>query len=949
MKSFKIFIFFTLGFLSLTAHGTGMLSTDEKQRYFALLLLNLSEELDYELGIIRQAKEDGMNSLVVTVWWDRVYQKAPGVAGNWAKTDNQIKLATQLGMKVGIRIFVGRNVAYLPNFWTLDNSAKDFKNFPLREIYNYTHFSLRHEPSVKMAEDFVREVTNRYKYLQEQDKLLYVSVVNTPTQELGYHHTNIPVGGEYKDMYSSLFDYSENYLSGFREWVEGKYIKIQRLNLLWGTNFRSFQEVFAPSNPWEPSASFFGRWGKDWYLYRHKVLKEYNDRMIKTVKSVHPLIPYINEFGSVLDRESGLRGTLAFPDLAEHAEGTKIHDLDTYDHLYTMDIIRSNTPKGKWVMNEVFFDSYKPFSEYYEQIDECFQNGAKLVAFVVSTPSQMQVIREVISKSSAKWVNVPLNDIIAKDTLQYSLSRAVDRGVDDLVYANWKRLARGSGGTRPVHVNLVEDMLSADYWKEAANRPPYLLNPLPMRIVAVGRDFAYRIPANTFADTDGTVVRVEVPNLPSWLRFEGGEIRGRSDLMGDTRILVRGIDDEGGVAEAFFTIRVDTRENANQPPTVKENFPKLVVKVNEPFSFKLPKEAFVDADGRIVRIEANDLPAWLTFQNDEFKGFPRTTGEYRVFVKAFDDLNAFVETFFVIQVVEPQFFNQAPYVARTIPVKYTRVNEPFRYALPSNIFADSDGYISLITIQNLPTWLQFSFNEFSGTPTEEGDYRLIVRAYDNAGGYVETPFLIKVEVPSLSFDLLQAGRAVDRRKLRALRDNDILLVDSLPERLTIYAYGNFDFDQVQFLLTGPYRQQTSARKFPYALFPEREGFAPYIGRYTLSATAYKKDSLVLTTTIRFGIATGDSTNLSRDLPDLQVYPNPFDQVVNIKLPASSADYTFSLVTISGQRLPVSNRKVSVNDQIAHIDLSDFSLAAGIYFIRLEENGELVRLFRIFKR
>ncbi|HEV7349099.1 putative Ig domain-containing protein [Telluribacter sp.] len=943
-----LLLFFSL---PLTTKAEKRSEDDEKQRYFALLLLNLAEELDYELDIIRQAKEAGMNSVVLTVYWDKVYRRSPNDPGDWSKTDNQIKLATQLGMKVGIRIFVGRNTSYLPNFWTVDNSAKDFKKFPLREIYNYTHFSFHHQPSVQMAENFVREVTNRYKYLQEQKQLIYVSVVNTPTQELGYHHTNIPVGGEYQNMYASLFDYSEASVKGFGEWAQNKYKKIVRLNLLWGTEFKAFKDVYAPVNPWEPQDSFFGRWGKDWYIYRHEVLKTYNDRMIRVIKSVDPGIKYINEFGSVMDRESGLRGTLGFHDLAEHADGTKIHDLETYDHLYTMDIIRSNTPAGKWVMNEVFYDSYKPYFEYYEQIDECFQNGAKLIAFVMSTPAHIQAMREVIINSSRKWVNVPLEPIVPKDTTSYLLSRALDKGVYDVAYPNWKKLARNGGAPKPVYVKLVEDLFTEEYWKAAANNPPYLLNPLPMRIAAVGRDFSFKIPTTTFADADGQVVKVEVPNLPAWLRFENGEIKGRSDVLGDTRILVKGIDDEGGAGEAFFTIRIDTRENANQPPTVRENFPKLVIKVNESFSFKLPKEAFVDTDGSITSIEASGMPAWLTFQNGEFKGFPTTTGEYRIFVKAYDDLKAFVETFFVIQVVEPQFINNPPYLSRTLPVKYAKVNEPFAYRLPPDLFSDGDGYISLITVQNLPTWLSFSLNEFSGTPTEEADYRLIIRAYDNGGSYIDTPFLLKVEVPYLTFDLLQSGRPIDRKKLQSLKKEEVLLVDSLPALLNIYAYGNFEFDRVNFQLTGPYRYESKATKFPYALFQENGGFAPYVGRYTLTATAFHQDSLVLTTTLPFSIAAGDSLNIARSLTDWQAYPNPFERVFNIKLPEGTAasQYSFTLVTVSGQRIPVSSQKVTVYDGIAQLDLSDFTLSPGVYFIRLEENGELVKLFRVVKR
>ncbi len=927
------------------------LAPGNTQRYFSLMLLNLSQEKDFELDVIRQSAAAGVNSVLLTVHWDKVYKDSPTGPGDWYRYDSEIQLATQLGLKVAIRVFVGRNRDRIKGFWTQAESMRDYRQNPIREVYDATSFSYLHQPSVDLAADFVKQVTERYKYLQKDNNLLFLSVVTTPTQEAGYHMLSIPPNGEYKELYPTIFDYSDFYKKGFTAWLSSKYKKIIRLNLLWGSDYKNFEEILPPVTPWDVKESFFGRRGKDWYIYRHLILKQFNDRMIQSVKDVDKSISYIAEFGAVIDNVSALRGTLAFRDLSEKTDGIKIHDADNYDHRWTMDVIRSNMRPGQVVMNEVFYADYLPHSEFYEQIDESFENGAKMVVFVLATPGHVAAVRDVLRNSANKWLNKPLVPIVTTDTISYRLSRVIDKTVDMGAYDTWKKIARGSGNPRPVHVLLDEDILSDEYWKAAANMAPYLLNPIPMQIIAVNRAFTYRISTDTFADRDGTIVKVELPSLPGWVRYENGELKGIPPVLGDTRLLVRGIDDEGASTDAYLTIRVDTRENTNKPPTVQKSLANIVTAVNESFLFTIPKDLFVDNDGSVTRIEASELPSWLTFQNGQFKGFPTKSADYRVALKAYDDLDAFVEIYFMIQVVEPQFLNSSPYVQNTIPVKFTKVNEPFKYTLPTNIFGDSDGYIALITAQNLPVWLTFSLNEFSGTPPREGEYRIIIRAYDNVGGYVDTPFILKVEIPKLTFDLLRSGRAIDRQLIRTLNQGDTLRAASLPPLLNIYAYGNFEFDRLTMNLSGPYRYSTVANKFPHALFSDDSGFAPYVGTYLLTATAFKADSLVLVNTLRFSIAPGDSIQQNVQLDDWLGYPNPFENVFNVQLPVNetSASYTFSLVNSSGQRIPVPAKWVTLFGKIAQIDLAGMSLAGGIYFLRVESQGAFVRLFRVMKK
>ncbi len=475
--------------------------------------------------------------------------------------------------------------------------------------------------------------------------------------------------------------------------------------------------------------------------------------MIDAVKSVDATIKYVSDFGSVYDTPSASRGTLAYKDLSEKADGIKSNDEPGADHHFSMDVLRSEAPADFIVGNEAFYNSSLGYSATAAQINENFANGANFISVLVSTIADMQALESTLRQSGTRWLNTPIQPITYKDSTGYRLSSAVEKGGSwNVVYNDWSKKAYANPSSpKPVYIKLVEDLLTPEYWLDASNHAPYVFRPIPMQIIAVNKDFTFRLPIDTFSDGDGTIVSSRVGTLPTWLKFNSGQLTGRPTALGDFRILVQGVDDEGATADAYLTIRVESKENTNKPPTVSSNFSNLKVAVNEPFTFTVPKTAFVDSDGTISKVEASELPSWLTFSNGVLTGRPTTTGDNRISFKAYDNQDAFVEIYFNVQVVEPQFLNDLPYITATFPDKYAQVNHPFTFILPSDIFADNDGYISSITVQNRPSWLDFSLNVFSGTPTEEGEYRLIIRAYDNSGGSVETVLVIKVEIPQYSF------------------------------------------------------------------------------------------------------------------------------------------------------------------------------------------------------
>ncbi|GGC11439.1 putative Ig domain-containing protein [Dyadobacter sediminis] len=949
-----LFCFFCWILSVKTAYAQISQSTTEAdpQRYLALMLLNLTEASNRgpEPDLIRTSRQYGLNAVYINIPWDKVYDKSPADAPNWAKYDEQIKIATDLGMKVALRINIARHNSRIKGYWEVSDSQISQQGKPLQGGYGDTFVGFDNQPIINKGIGFVREVVAHYKHLQTSNSLLFVSVTNTPTQEGEYPSVLITDGKEIPAVY----DYSTSMVKGFQAWLKSNYKKIERLNFLWGTAYKSFDNAPAPSTPWEPASSFKQRYGKDWYIYRHLVFKNYTEQMIAAVKSIDPTIKFVSDYGSVFDAASVSRGTLGFRSLNEKSDGIKVNDaLAVYDHRWSVDIIKSTSRPNFITANELFVSSFFDSNIHLKQINENFEHGANIVAAVISTPDQLARSENFLRQASSNWLGKPIPPIIYTDSVGYRLSAAVEKsGATNVIYSEWARRAYADpANPKPVLIRLDEDLLSPDYWKDASNYAPYVFRPVPMQIIAVNKEFTYKLPTDTFSDVDGTIVRTEVTALPGWLRYESGQLRGKPTVLGDFRITVKGIDDEGGSAEAFFTIRVDASENANHPPTVDSNFSNQLVAVNTPFNLVIPKGAFKDSDGQITKIEASELPEWVKFNGTALSGMPAKLGEYRIILKAYDNQNAFVETYFTIRVVEPQFLNAPPFASNTLPVKYAQVNMPFNYILPVNIFGDPDGYISSITIQNRPSWLDFSLNVLSGTPTEEGEYRLIVRAYDNAGAYVEIPFILIIEIPELRFELVRGGSKVEQQVIQKLNADDVLPYSEMPSLLNIYAYGNFEYDHVTFNLNGPYRRQSTTSKFPYALYENGSGFAPYIGRYTLNVTAFKADSAVVTNSVQFSISYGDSVNITKDLEAWRFYPNPVENIFNIKLPEQQLqeELNFVLINASGNSITIPENFISVSDNLASIDLSAASLSAGIYFIHVESNGMLLKQFKVFKK
>ena len=837
-----------------TALSTVTLGQD-RQRYLALLMLNLDDRPNEDLDLLQEAAKSGCNAVNMTVQWDVVYPTANS-APNWQKYDNQINLCQKLGLKVAIRISLSRTMRLIPGFWTAAECQRDDRGKTLETIYSKTAFSFAHRPTVEKARGFIREVCQRYDSFQKQGLIAWVAVTTIPGQEIGYDFTNW-VDGSGQNTYHAVYDYAPAAQDEFKVFLSRKYKKITRLNANWETQYARFEDVGLPTSPKNPFQVFQGSAGKDWYVFRHLMLRNFVEQTTESIRAVNAAYRVVLDFGSVFDDLSGLRGAYGFADLGQNLDGVKINDDVSYDNRFSTDVVRSNVD-GKWVLNEVFTDEKYSKEAIIKQIDQNFAHGTRWMNVLVGTIPSLNRIKDVLQKTNEKWVKTPFMDVVPQRSMACSLAQLVEFGYfQGGVYAQWANQAGPESNRQPVQLKIIDDLLN-DSLQGSVNRPPVLRNALPNKII----------------------------------------------------------------------------------------------KVNTPFSYQLSPEVFVDIDGLIAKVEAIGLPSWLTFANNVFSGTPPRVGNFQFMVRATDDDGATVETTFMIGVDNNGRVNQKPILKKKIPDLAGLYKQAIIFQIPDGTFADPDGFISRIEVTGLPKWATYRKGEIRGVADEVGTYPVGIKVYDDEGATAETAFNIVVTYPRVFFDLIQGGPPGKRFLLQRLQPTETLLAHNLPDLLNIYAACEVPFDTFDLQISGPYVKTIRLVRAPYALFEGSGGFPTVAGKYQLKGTAYFRQQLVASTIYTFSILPTDPlTKQPRTLEDWAVYPNPFDEFLNVKLPAQFAkqNWQLELTNLSGQLLPLPSRFATLTDSLLSLNLSQSGLAGGLYLMKISNKEGDYKVFKIIKR
>lgn len=563
LKKISAIVFvFSIIFL-LAAKGQSL----PTKRYVCQGVGNLDASDNNAIATMNKMVDIGCNSVLLTVYWDRVYPLATSKP-NFSQLDNQINHAiNKLGIKVAIRIHVGRNYELTKGFWEKEDAMLDFKGNVLTEYYNNNHFSFAHQPSIDKTTGFVKEVCERYKNYQKSGKIIFISVVNTPQQELGYAFQNQQWPSK---QYPAMFDHSKWAMIRFKNWAKQKYTNLKTLNAYWNNNFRDFGDVSPYVNLFNIQDSFRGLSGKDWYVFRHLMLKNYYEQIIDAIKSVDPTYKVACEFGGIADNLSLLRSTYAFKDLTAKADILK-----TSTEGLQGDLGVSNLNPNQKLYTEVAFFDLQTSEDLKNYVKRSMEYGCEFMMLGVESNDTKEFEKILPAVQEAvRWIDKPVTPTVFDDSTKYRLSQLIDN--KDIILNDWR--VKSDNGKKKIKAILEEDIIvenkksiipipdAIDSTKtiifppkqDGPNQPPGESVKNYTKDIIVNTGFQFRIPDDLYYDTDGYIIFMEVLEKPSWANFNAYELRffGRASILGKNKVRIRVTDNNGASFESTIYLNV---------------------------------------------------------------------------------------------------------------------------------------------------------------------------------------------------------------------------------------------------------------------------------------------------------------------------------------------------------------------------------------------------------
>ncbi|MFT6202853.1 MAG: hypothetical protein ACI9V1_000760 [Spirosomataceae bacterium] len=655
-----------------------------ESREFAMTLLNLEEsDPNHGLSWINEMYISGVRTIILTVRWDMVYVDSKSNA-DWQLFDKQMKLISQLGMKAGLRIHLGRKRLKWDGFWTDEEIMRDFKGIPSIVGYAESHFSYSSERATNKANDFIKEVCERYKSYQQSGNILFVNVSTTQDQEAGFFYRNQEPTESIS--YASLYDFSKPALADLQRQMEEKYENVNTLNKYWITKYTKFSQAAPYITKWNPRTSFIGKRGKDFYMARNYQLKNFLKITGDVIKSVDPNYKVCYDFGSLTDIGSDLRGTFSATSLAEHCDILKHND---ERREWSFDILAHNVNKPLY--NEIYPQDRYSIQDMVNLTDWYFENGSSLVTYLVASDEHARKFKQVLAQTK-RWYNEPIRPIVAEKKMDIYVSQLIDNY--QKVFDRWQSVSKN--GTIKVAVDLKEDVLEVEKIEILPYKSPQELATL----------YGYYTPDDDTHQGTGNGEGVVVNPPPS----------------------------------------PGTSDTTNSLPYALRKFTPEPLIVKESFRTSLDNDIFLDVDGYISTIELVSGPKWLTFHPEGFffTGQPPELGKFDVRLRAYDNRGAWVEDSFIFEVVRPTInftIIEANYFDVPIIEWASLVDKQVLYIdeLPQFMNFTAECNVDSITMdfemtgpfykKNLSERLPFSlFGEGRGYYPPEGTYQLTASA-----------------------------------------------------------------------------------------------------------------------------------------------------------------------------------------------------------------------------
>ena len=721
--------------IALTLPALGQGYVDDGKRYAMYTIYHYSDadgSTERQLvSSMNDAFDKGCNSVVIGIAWD-VLQPSINNAPDWGYVDRMVQVALKRNVKIALRLRTTRPLQ--SGVWADEQSIRDTRGRVMQQG-DVTHVRLGYTPAIDRIQDFVRAAAQRYKYLNDQGNLLFMSVTFDPQWENEYWFMNTP--GDYPTSY----DYNELTIGDFQRWSVAKYGSLDAVNKAWGSGYKAVTDIRPTYPDAKLQGGYVGKRGADWYVFRHVQLKSFNDRFSRTVKSVDPAIRVITEQGSVYDIMSGNRGTLGFKSLAETADGIKVNDGLEYIHQFSMDLLRSNQKPGAWVVNEVdgsqyLSDHIDRSNEQADMIENSFKYGAKIVTFAnFFAVENGAYLKAILDKVKARGIlDKPVATVTSVGTMTYKLSSVVQTNIfESGALGQWNTL-RGSD-LKPVRILIDEDLLTGTTPTPLQNQPPTVANRVPNQTALLNKPFSFKIPDNTFADADGQITGVAVSGLPTGLSYNPATrtISGTPTLIGTSEIAAVATDNNNASVNEFFVVTV---KRATLPLQLLD---PLVDCNTGRFEFRS-----TEGDGSIIEYALDNIYSLNT------QTIYTLAGQYRsgstLIVRAKQSGTEIVLSYTTTCPAPVTSTNKPPVVNIPMVDQGVTMGKSLLVLLPANMFTDPDGTIASVGLSGMPPGITYypASRILEGYPTSAGTWTVTAMATDNEGATVSTTFRVLV-------------------------------------------------------------------------------------------------------------------------------------------------------------------------------------------------------------
>lgn len=262
----------------------------------------------------------------------------------------------------------------------------------------------------------------------------------------------------------------------------------------------------------------------------------------------------------------------------------------------------------------------------------------------------------------------------------------------------------------------------------------------------LGRSYVARLIGS---DAESDAVRYELVNGPAGMAVDAvtGILTWSPTATGFETVRVKATDGQGGETEAEFSVTITSEASSNRAPVIISNPPRTAM-TGMVYAYNLVAR---DPDGGPVVWSLVSAPHGMSLDSEQgtlrWNPADDQTGMFTVTVRAMDQMFAFGEQTFTIQVS----CSNSPPVISSRPPTVAYANEQYLYALRAT---DPEGDPLTFELTTAPTGMFLvpgtSLIRWLPTTVQAGRHDVVIRVTDQAGNETTQAFslLVSTETPN---------------------------------------------------------------------------------------------------------------------------------------------------------------------------------------------------------